>query len=92
VELNLDGSVKGRWKLDPWDKFPGVAFTSDDQAYVHRYNREKKCMQVFRLNRATSAWDLVTTPNGELYGADGDKLVFAHWPDHVMQLSWFQQP
>jgi hypothetical protein len=92
VELDLNGNVTGRWKLDPSDEFPGVVFTSDDQAYVHRYNRDTKSMQVFRLNRTTSTWGLVNAPNAELYGADGDKLVFAQWPDKVMHLSWFQQP
>jgi hypothetical protein len=92
VELDLNGDLKGRWKLDPSNEFPGVAFTSADQSYAHRYNREAKSKQVFRLNRATSTWDLVSAPNGELYGADGDKLVFAQWSDDVMRLSWFQQP
>lgn len=92
VELDLNGNVTGRWRLDLLDEFPGVAFTSDDQAYVHRYNRNAESQQVFRLNRATSTWDLVKAPNLALYGADGDKLVFAQWPDGVMHLSWFQQP
>ena len=92
VELDLNGNVTGRWRLDAFDEFPGVAYTSNDQAYVHRYNRDKKSTQVFRLNRATSTWDLVNAPDAELYGADGEKLVFAHWRDGVMHLSWFQQP
>jgi hypothetical protein len=91
VELDLNGSLKGRWKLDPQNQFPGVVFTSDDQAYVHRYNREANLIQIFRLNRTTSAWDLVPSPGMELYGADGDKLVFAEWPG-AMHLSWFPQP
>ena len=92
VELDLNGNVKGRWKLDPSNQFPGVAFTSDDQAYVHRYDRDRDAIEVFRLNRATSKWDLVSSPGMELYGADGDKLVYAQWPDNVMHLSWFSQP
>ena len=92
VELDLNGKLAGRWKLDRWDQFPGVAFTNDDQAYVHRYNRDTKSTQTFRLNRATSSWELVNAPDAELYGADRDKLVFARWPDGVMHLTWFQQP
>jgi hypothetical protein len=42
VELDLNGNVLGRWRLDPSNEFPGVVFTSDDQAYVHRYNRNTK--------------------------------------------------
>jgi hypothetical protein len=68
VELDLNGNLKGRWKLDPQNQFPGVVFTSDDQAYVHRYNRATKSKQVFRLNRTTSSWDLVNAPDAVLYG------------------------
>ena len=69
-----------------------MALTSDNQAYVHRLDREAKLRRVFRLNRATSIWEPVNAPNAELYGADGDKLVFAQWSDHVMHMSWFAQP
>jgi hypothetical protein len=92
VELDLNGNVTGRWKLDPSNKFPGVAFTGDDRAYVYRYNRDAKRRQVFRLNRSTSTWDLVNSPDAELYGADGDRLIYAQWPDQVMHLIWFPQP
>jgi len=91
VELDLDGNVLGRWKLDPSNEFPGVTFTSDDRAYVHRYNRDTKSWQVFRLNRATSSWDLMNAPNEPLYGADGDKLVFSKYTGNIMLLSWFPQ-
>jgi hypothetical protein len=92
VEMDLNGNVQGRWKLDPWNKFPGVAFTSNNQAYVHRYNRKTNAMEMYKLNRATSTWDHVNGPDMELYGADGDQLVFARWPDNLMHLSWFPQP
>ena len=92
VELDLNGKITGRWKMNERDQFPGVAFTSDDQAYVHRYNRETNTIQTFRLNRTLSTWDLVNAPNLELYGSDGDKLVFARWSGPIVGLSWFQQP
>jgi len=92
VELDLNGNLTGRWKLDPQNQFPGVVFTSDDQAYVHRYSRKGDSIEVFRLNRATATWDFVTSSPLELYGADGDKLVFAEWPGSVMYLSWIPQP
>jgi len=92
VELDLTGKMMGRWKMDETDQFPGVAFTSDDQAYVHRYNRKTNTIQTFKLNRAMASWDLVDAPDLELYGADGDKLVFAHWSGAIVYLSWFQQP
>lgn len=92
VELGLNGDLLGRWKLDPSDRFPGVAFTSDNQVYVHRFGGEAKSSRVLRLNREKSTWEAVNAPNAELYGADGDKLVFAKWSDGVMHLSWYQQP
>jgi hypothetical protein len=92
VELDLNGNVTSRWKLDPSNEFPGVTFTSDDQAYVHRYNRNTKSNQTFRLNRTTSSWDLMNAPDEPLYGADGDKLVFSKYSGNMLQLSWFPQP
>ena len=92
VELDLNGNVLGRWKLDPSNQFPGVAFTSVDQAYVHRYNRDTKSNQTFRLNRTTSSWDLMNAPDEPLYGADGDKLVFSKYSGNMLQLSWFPEP
>jgi hypothetical protein len=92
VEFDLNGDHLGRWRLDPSDKFPGVAFTSDNQAYVHRFDREAKSWRVFRLNREKSTWEAVSAPNLALYGADGDKLVFADWSGGVMHLSWYPQP
>lgn len=92
VELTFNGDLLGRWKLDPSDEFPGVAFTSDNHVYVHRFDRNAKSRQVLRLNRETSAWETLSAPNLPLYGADGDKLVFADWSGVVMHLSWYQQP
>ena len=91
VELDLSGNLRGRWKIVPSDEFPGVAFTSDNQAYVQRYGGEN-LSQAFRLDRATSMWEPVIAPNAELYGADGDKLVFARWTGDFIHLSWFPQP
>jgi len=92
VELDLNGNLTGRWRLDQSDEFRGVALTSDGQAYVQRSDPKKKSRSVFRLNRATSEWEPVNSPDLELYGSDGDKLVFATWPDGLMHLSWFPQP
>lgn len=92
VELGLNGDLLGRWKLDPSDKFPGVAITSDNQAYVHRFDRDTKSAQVFRLNGEKSTWEAVSAPNLDFYGADGHKLVFAAWDGFTMHLSWYPQP
>jgi hypothetical protein len=95
VELDLNGNLTGRWRLGPQNQSSEVAFTSDDQAYIHRYNPDADAMQFFRLNRKTSAWDLVPSPGAGLdwlYGADGDKLVFTHRHDGATYLQWFPQP
>jgi hypothetical protein len=93
VELDLNGSVQGRWKLDPSYHAKGVAFTSDNQAYIELHDAAAKTYHVYRLNHATGTWELVTSPGGHLslYGADGTSLVFGRWPDGVMHLSWFSQ-
>ncbi len=92
VELGLHGDLLGRWKLDPSDQPGSVAFTSDDQVYLPRWDPKTKSGRVFRLNRETSTWEAVSAPNLHLYGADGDKLVFAKWDGFVMHLSWYPQP
>jgi hypothetical protein len=64
-----------------------VVLTADNQAYVHRTDRETKSSGLFRLNRSPSAWERVDSPGRELYGADGDKPVFAQWPEnHALEL------
>lgn len=92
VELGLNGDVLGRWKLDPSDRPGSVALASDDQVYVPRLDSDAKSWRVFRLNREKSTWEALSAPNLELYGADGDKLVFADWAGGVMHLSWYPQP
>ena len=94
IELDLSGNVVGRWRLDRSYQFPGVVFTADNQAYVHRWNADTKSRQVLRLNRDKSQWEVVKSlPNAALYGSDGDKLVF--WDDSTggtMHMSWYPQP
>ena len=92
VELGLNGDLLGRWKLDLSDTPGSVAFTSDNQVYQPRWDPEAKSRRVFRLNREKSTWEAVSAPNLHLYGADGDKLVFAEWDPLMMHLSWYPQP
>jgi hypothetical protein len=91
--MDLNGNILGRFKLDPSQHFhSGVAFTADDQAYVHRYDYEAKQDRVYRLNHAGCAWEPVDSPKGlTLYGADGTNLVYAQWPNRVMHLAWYPQ-
>jgi len=53
VELDLEGNLMGRWNMDHIYEYPGVAFTSDDHAYVTGFDSETKIKHVFRLNYAT---------------------------------------
>jgi hypothetical protein len=53
---------------------------------------ESKSTRTFRLDRAASAWVEVSAPQGELYGADGDELVFAQWEGVTMHMMWYPQP
>jgi len=92
IELGLNGDLLGRWKLDPSDTPGSVAFTSDNQVYLPRWDPKSKSGRVFRLNRETSTWESVSAPNLHLYGVDGDKLVFAESDGFVMHLSWYPQP
>jgi hypothetical protein len=96
VELNLDGKLTGRWRLDDVARGGAVAFTSDDQAYLRHFDLATKTHQVLKLNRATSTWEIMPSPGLFLYGSDGDQLVFAGWGgrgwDGLMHLSWFKQP
>lgn len=92
VELDLNGNLIGRWRLDPQSEvFPGVALTSDGQAYVQRH-AARGSGQVFRLDRESSTWQAVTAPAGQLYGADGDQLVFAESSHTQMHTLWYLQP
>ena len=92
VELDLNGNLTGRWRLDTSYRFRVVVLTSDNKAYTQRIEPAPKSRQVLRLNRAKSEWEPVNAPNALLYGTDGDKLVFANWPDGVMHMSWYSQP
>jgi hypothetical protein len=99
VELGLNGSVTGRWTLDPAAaRFPGVVLTSDNQAYVERFDQAAKRYQLFRLNRAQSSWEPVEAPNAMLspnvmlYGSDGRELVFGRPDGVVLRMSWYPQP
>ena len=95
VELDLNGNLMGRWRLDRSYRFPGVVFTADNQAYVHRYDEDTKSVLVLRLNRDKGQWELVKSPapKATLYGSDGDKLVF--WDNSTggaLHMSWYPQP
>ena len=86
------GNVLGRWRIDGM-AFPGVTPTSDGNVYAAKLDPKTQKDIVVRLDRATSTWQPVATgAKGELYGAEGDQLIFGSWPKGVMLLDWFKQP
>jgi hypothetical protein len=75
-----------------------VVLTSDNQAYVERFDQAAKRYQLFRLNRAQSSWEPVEAPNAMLspnvmlYGSDGRELVYGRPDGVVLRMSWYPQP
>jgi hypothetical protein len=92
VEVDFNGNVLGRWRIDG-KQFPRVTPTSDGNVYATKLDPKTQRDIVVRLDRATSTWQPVAgVAKGELYGADGQQLIFGSWPKGVMLLGWFKQP
>jgi hypothetical protein len=92
VEVDLNGNVLGRWRIAGL-QFARVTPTSDGNVYAWARDPKTQKYIVVRLNRTTSTWQPVATgAKGQLYGADGDQLIFGSWPKAVMLLDWFKQP
>ena len=93
VEVDLNGNIRGRWRLDEMS-FPAVSPTSDGNVYAKRRDLKTGFDKiVVRLDRDTSKWQVVpVAADGELYGADGDQLIFGSWNTGVMVLHWLKQP
>jgi hypothetical protein len=92
VEVDFNGKVLGRWRIDG-NQFACVTPTSDGNVYATERDPKTQKDIVVRLDRATSTWQPVATgAKGQLYGADGDRLIFGSWPKGVILLDWFKQP
>jgi hypothetical protein len=93
VEVDLDGNIRGRWRLDGMP-FPALSLTSDGHVYAKRRDPKTQWDKiVVRLDREASHWQVVPIPaDGVLYGSDGDQLVFGSRNAGVMVLHWFNQP
>jgi len=92
VEVDFNGNVLGRWRIDG-RQFARVTPTSDGNVYARELDPKTQKYIVLRLDRATSTWQPVAAgAQGQLYGADGDQLIFGSWPKGVMLLDWFKQP
>lgn len=96
VELDLDGKLTGRWRLDAFANDVRVAFTSDDHVFVY-YRKGKppegRNPNLVILDRQTSTWRSVESPpKASLVSADGDALIFADDGDGPIHLRWYQHP
>jgi len=90
VELDLNGKLLNRKRLDEFDGSMSIALTSDARVYIQcRYPKESK---LYVLDRDSSTWRLIDdSPPGYLIGADENTLEFedARSPVH---LSWYEPP
>jgi hypothetical protein len=78
VELDLNGNLSGRWRLDQFGHHPKLAFTRDDSFFVQVWDDKTGTQQFYTLDRASSEWRAIdTAPSGWLEGTDGDALVFS---------------
>lgn len=94
VELDLNGNLLGRWRLDQFSSHPRIAFTSDGRLFVQNRDQKAKERQMLHtLNRDSSTWQLVDpAPSGWLEGADGDALVFSDLGLGPMHVRWYGHP
>jgi hypothetical protein len=98
VELDLDGNLTGRWRLDPFSHELRVALTSDGRAFVQHLsnvdsNTRALTYRVLTLNRSSSSWQPIpTAPSGRLVGAEGETLIFADFGMVPIHLRWYPHP
>ena len=97
VELDLNGNLTGRWRLDRfYDPDLRVALTSDGHVFVQRANPDPHravSYSLLTLDRTSSTWQTVqSAPGGRLASADGDALIFEENRSRPMHMSWYQHP
>ncbi len=97
VELNLDGNLTGRWRLDPFAYELTVALTSDGHVFVQHANLNPSghgvTYSLLTLDRVSSTWRPVgSAPGGHLVGADGNALIFEGWGLGPIHLRWYPHP
>jgi hypothetical protein len=94
VELDSNGNLLGRWRLDQFYWDTRIAFTTDGHLFVQNKDSKTKAHRLYTLDRASSTWQAVEAPpSGWLEGADGDALVFSNFvvPGR-MHVRWYQHP
>ena len=93
VELDLKGVLLSRLRLDEFRHFPRVALTVDGDLFVQNQESKTQTHRLYKLDRASSAWQMVDTPpGGWLEGADGDALVFSDSDLGPMHVRWYPHP
>jgi hypothetical protein len=93
VELDLDGKLTGRWRLDEFAPELRVAMTSDGAVFLHCRDRDGKNPRLLTLDRAASVWRPVPSDaNQYLVSADGESLIFADYGLGRIHLKWYPHP
>ena len=93
IEVGLDGSLIGHWKLGPYQS-GGMAFTSRNGLCTHvggRIDCFDRAAQAWKTLGSASANDENGRPLGILLGADGEYLVFGKEYGGLC-LSWVHAP
>jgi hypothetical protein len=94
VELDLNGKLTGRWRLDSFSYDLTVALTSDGHVFLNHGVPGTRNHALLTLDRVSSTWQPVqSAPNGRLVSSDGDALIFADNLDGgPIHLRWYQHP
>jgi hypothetical protein len=93
VELDLNGNLSGRWRLDQFGQNARLALTRDGYFAVQVWDDQTRTQRFYTLDRSSSAWRTIdTAPIGRLEGADGDALVFSDQGTGPMHLRWYPHP
>ena len=94
VELDLNGNLLGRWRLDQFSWDTRIAFTTDGHLFVQSREPQAPVLRLRALDRASSTWHTIEAPPiGRLESADGNALVFSNFvKPGPMHLSWYQRP
>jgi len=93
VELDRNGNLSGRWRLDQFVQQTKLALTRDGHLFVQVWDDKTSTHRLYTLDRASSEWRaLDTAPGGWLEGADGNALVFRDSGLGPMHLRWYRHP
>ena len=93
LELDLNGKLLCRKRLDEFNGNMGIALTNDGHLYLQSHRGNPKDQQLYALDRDSSTWHLVENPPaGYLEGADEDTLEFSDIAGQPIHIRWYQQP